>query len=166
MGTTNHWQKGSTRWRARELHSDSIGEVLSRAHTTRSDMWSFGMVIHVRPRFSSINHGLREPIAANLQELLTNSLPYDRLKDDEVSSAVSQGRLPEKPDFLHYSDNVRVVFRVLRSLALKCWHYDPSKRPSADTILSEVEFILRGFNTDGMCLVVRLFNGVKTKFRV
>lgn len=46
--TTLHGEKGSRRWMAKELHTADAA-----AHTTMTDMWSFGMVISVRIFFTT-----------------------------------------------------------------------------------------------------------------
>lgn len=44
--TTFHGEKGSLRWKAKELHCSSFDGPTAE-HTTMSDMWAFGMVICV-----------------------------------------------------------------------------------------------------------------------
>ncbi len=46
--TTEHGDKGTMRWMAKELHWNSDMTTFNPRHTVKTDIWAFGMVICVR----------------------------------------------------------------------------------------------------------------------
>jgi len=123
--TADYDQLGSLRWMARELHWNSSAETGDSVPNTMTDIWAFGMVIC---------------------ELLTRNVPYATIHIRQVSSAVSEGLLPQEPDFRHYADDI--TLRALWLIARKCWNFAPSFRPSTRDILNDLDCLLYDFERD------------------
>ncbi|KXN83484.1 Cell division control protein 7 [Leucoagaricus sp. SymC.cos] len=111
----------------------SAPEVLLQEYTlptTASDIWSF---------------------ACTCYEVLTDMTPfhsadyaggYARL----IITMLSRKAIPELPDTLAVYDgtNDDKLAKNMRELMLRCWNYDPTKRPSASvikTIISELRYV-------------------------
>jgi len=123
--STYHGEKGSVRWMAKELHSISSGAFYNPPHTTKTDMWAFGMVI---------------------SELLTGDIPYAAIKNSvHVMLAILNGQLPDEPNDMHYADNS--VVRALWSIARQCWNDSQSLRPSAFDVCNKLEILVFDFGT-------------------
>ncbi|KAG9399820.1 Fibroblast growth factor receptor 3 [Aphanomyces cochlioides] len=85
----------------------------SRRVTSKSDVWSFGMI---------------------LWEILCNDIPLRGYPEDGFRNEIliSEDKRPEKPD------NMSPDLEPLWTLITKCWQLDPTARPSASEI---VEFL-------------------------
>jgi len=116
--TTEHGDKGTMRWMAKELHWNSDMTTFNPRHTVKTDIWAFGMVIC---------------------ELLTGKVPYASVHKYLVPSFISSGKLPQMPDFRDSADQITLL--ALWSIARKCWHDEPLERPSAADILQDVEAV-------------------------
>ncbi|KLO18203.1 kinase-like protein [Schizopora paradoxa] len=116
--TTNHGEKGTARWMAKELHWNPSAVSFDPRHTANTDIWAFGMVIC---------------------ELLTGKVPYAWIDNNQVASAISSGVLPQEPE-LRDSESSEIL-RALWLIARECWHDLPSQRPSAVLIRDRTKAI-------------------------
>ncbi|KAG8725664.1 hypothetical protein FRC12_024154 [Ceratobasidium sp. 428] len=67
-----------------------------------------------------------------MQEIISGAVPYVNLKDLAVITAVSQNRLPARPQELIPSESVDGD--TLWSLLIGCWAHEPASRPTAKTV--------------------------------
>ncbi|KAL5522390.1 hypothetical protein ACEPAG_8406 [Sanghuangporus baumii] len=114
--------KGTSRYLAYELvvAPDSGGEV-SGSHTTKTDVWAFGMTVF---------------------ELFTRERPYANLLDTQVVYAIMKRALPQFPSTFVSSIESSALDGI-KSLCNDCWKHDSSDRPSMQAALDELRRICR-----------------------
>ncbi|KAG8686181.1 hypothetical protein FRC08_012701 [Ceratobasidium sp. 394] len=67
-----------------------------------------------------------------MQEVITGEVPYYILKDLAVITAVTQKRLPARPQ--EYIPSASTDGDTLWSLLCSCWAYEPTSRPTAEAV--------------------------------
>lgn len=134
--------KGSARWLAIELlqMSDSGSQPV---HTLETDVWAFGMTIHVcTPNLSA--HAF---VLNCLQELLTKEVPYARIRNElRVMLAILKGDLPPRPASY---DSWSMKHQRIWNICSVCWSTEPVKRATMDLIVSYLIAPLRIDKSEG-----------------
>ncbi|XP_052194267.1 uncharacterized protein LOC127802473 [Diospyros lotus] len=104
-------------WHAPEIlaEEEQLGSIGNSRFSEKSDVYSFGMICF---------------------ELLTGKVPFEdsHLQGDKMSRNIRTG---ERPLFPFSSP------RYLTNLTKKCWHSDPSQRPSFSSICRILRYIKR-----------------------
>ncbi|KAI5116585.1 hypothetical protein M0805_009228 [Coniferiporia weirii] len=136
--------RGSVRWMAIELFDSSlprdfeakknrrIPERSKQVHTEQADVWAFGMTVY---------------------ELLTMLRPYHLLPNDfQVMFAIIQGQLPSLPEYF-ITGTATPTELALWDLCRKCWHKNPSLRPTMVEVNHELSQKVSAIKTNqpGLC---------------
>jgi len=67
-------------------------------------------------------------------EVFTGKIPFNNKKNDSsVIFSVLGGKRPEMPSFLEKNE-------CLEALVKRCWDQDPSKRPNANEVYTDLEY--------------------------
>ncbi|GAB2250469.1 hypothetical protein Droror1_Dr00016719 [Drosera rotundifolia] len=115
--TPNLHKSASYIWHAPEVLSEKedIGSSNSLKYTDKSDVYSFAMICF---------------------ELLTGKIPFEdtHLQGEKMSRNIRAG---ERPLFPFHSP------KYLVTLTKRCWHYEPSQRPSFSSICRILRYIKR-----------------------
>ncbi|KAG9096290.1 hypothetical protein FRC06_008831, partial [Ceratobasidium sp. 370] len=72
-------------------------------------------------------------------EVITGTVPYPTLKDLAVITAVTQKRLPTRPQ--EFIPSSSTDGDTLWSLLSSCWAYEPRSRPTAEAVKMAMENI-------------------------
>ncbi|KAG9027935.1 hypothetical protein FS837_004024 [Tulasnella sp. UAMH 9824] len=100
--------KWTLRWAAPELLKEDDANLAS-------DVWAFGWVIY---------------------EVMTNSIPFEDVKEANVIPRVLQGDLPSIS-----SDTRLIISQGLCTLVGQCWNVDPSKRTTAEECRRAIDWM-------------------------
>ncbi|KAL5496050.1 hypothetical protein ACEPAH_3143 [Sanghuangporus vaninii] len=112
--------KGTSRYLAYELVvAPDLGGEVSGSHTTKTDVWAFGMTVF---------------------ELFTHERPYANLLDTQVVYAIMKRSLPQFPSAFASSIESGALSGIKR-LCNDCWKHDSTDRPSMQSVLDELRRI-------------------------
>ncbi|KAL5523365.1 hypothetical protein ACEPAF_1632 [Sanghuangporus sanghuang] len=112
--------KGTSRYLAYELVvAPDLGGELSGSHTTKTDVWAFGMTAF---------------------ELFTHERPYANLLDTQVVCAIMGRTIPQFPSTFASSIESSALGGIKR-LCNDCWKHDSTDRPSMQSVLDELRRI-------------------------
>ena len=110
------WNAGTHQWMAPEVINFESGSLKSNLsgmprYPHKCDVYSFAMVCY---------------------EILTGDIPFPNFFPSDVKKMVKKGQRPILPN--HCPNK-------LKDLIHKCWHQDPTKRPSFDVISIELKYL-------------------------
>ncbi|KAL5480686.1 hypothetical protein ACEPAI_9626 [Sanghuangporus weigelae] len=112
--------KGTSRYLAYELVvAPDLGGEVSGSHTTKTDVWAFGMTAF---------------------ELFTHERPYANLLDTQVVYAIMKRALPQFPSTFVSSIESSALDGI-KSLCNDCWKHDATERPSMQSVLDDLRRI-------------------------
>lgn len=124
--------RGSSRYLAIELLT-APSQVCegSTGHTTKTDVWAFGMTAYVSKREQCTFWSYDKP---EQQELFTHQRPYVDYSDIQVISAIITRQVPSFPPRSPFSIQEKEQ-DTLVNVCQVCWSHDPATRPDMESIL-------------------------------
>ncbi|KAG9042995.1 hypothetical protein FS837_010148 [Tulasnella sp. UAMH 9824] len=111
--TCNHY---TLRWAAPELLQEDDASLAC-------DIWAFGWVAYEAHKLA-------------LEKVITDSIPFQDVKDAMVIKRIAKGDLPSIS-----SDARMLLMQALCSLVEHCWSFDPSRRPTAEECRNAIHWM-------------------------